>query len=341
MSWQTLLFDWYQKSKRDLPWRRTRDPYKIWVSEIMLQQTTVETVIPYYQRFLKRFPTLKSLAQAPEEEVLKLWSGLGYYSRARNLHRAAKYVMKEFGGKVPSSPEELQTLPGVGRYTAGAIASIAFGRRVPVLDGNVIRVLSRLYALAMDPKSVEGRKIFWQKAQGVLPSKNCGDFNQALMELGATLCTPENPLCPLCPVTAFCKAREKGDPEAYPHGKKKTVYEDRILTAAIVERDGKILLVKRPDKGLLKGFWEFPMVEGPPSELVQQWSLQALHPLPLVRHSVLNRRLKITPLVCQMTQEKVLDIPHRWILPSEITDLPTSSMNKKILSRFSSNSPNR
>lgn len=328
------LIEWFHKNRRDLPWRRTQDPYKIWVSEIMLQQTTVVTVIPYYERFLKRFPALKVLARAPEEEVLKLWSGLGYYSRARNLHRAAQQVMKDLKGKIPQTAEDLQTLPGIGRYTAGAVASIAFGERAPILDGNVIRVLSRLFAIFQDPKSSEGQKIFWKMAKKVLPQKNCGDFNQALMELGATLCSPENPLCPLCPLESFCEAKKQGKVLDYPKGKKKITYRGVLLTAAIILKDNKVLMVQRPQKGLLKGMWEFPMVEGGLEELLREWPLQVESPLPLVRHSVLNRRLKISPLVCKIKKPGPIEAPHRWLAASHVGELPASSMNRKIAATF-------
>ena len=312
MSWQQKLLSWYQKHKRNLPWRRTKDPYKIWVSEIMLQQTTVETVIPYYGRFLKKFPDIKTLAKSSEEEVLKMWSGLGYYSRARNLWKAARMLCRgapwraplEMGaassemGAASSAPtvEELMTLPGIGRYTAGAIASIAFEKRVPILDGNVIRVLSRLYRISADPKSSKGQKVFWKRAEDTLPGQggiSYGDFNQALMELGATVCLPENPICLLCPVREDCQAHQKGKPTDFPKGKKKTVYQNVILTAAVIQKQGQILVVQRQNKGLLKGFWEIPMVEGDLEILVKTWPVKIIRALPCVRHSVLNKRLKI------------------------------------------------
>jgi A/G-specific adenine glycosylase len=345
---QKDLLTWYLKHRRDLPWRRTKNPYAIWVSEIMLQQTTVATVIPYYEKFLKRFPTVKTLAEAPEEEVLKYWSGLGYYSRARNLQKAAKIILS---GPVASgafcrrdltavrkSPShhptvaELLQLPGIGRYTAGAIASIAFDQKAPIVDGNVIRVLSRIFKIGEDPKSSEGQKVFWKKAEEVLPEKHCGDFNQALMELGATICLPENPLCLVCPVSALCKGKKETG--KYPKAKKKTDYRDVLMTAAvIVKEEGKIrkiLMIQRPQKGLLKGMWEIPMVEGDLEALVKKWPLQIDSALPLVRHSVLNRRLKIRPVVARL-QEPIAE-NHRWI--TSVADLPTSSMNKKILVEY-------
>jgi len=329
--WTEKLLHWYRQHKRDLPWRRTSDPYAIWVSEIMLQQTTVEAVIPYYERFLKRFPTVKALAEGPEEDVLKLWSGLGYYSRARNLHKAAGMLTGDF----PDTVEALMVLPGIGRYTAGAIASIAFGKRAPIVDGNVIRVLSRLFLISEDPKSSAGQKIFWKKAEEVLPHKHLGDFNQALMELGATVCSPENPACLICPVSEDCRARHEGRPEDYPTPKKKTEYRDVLMSAAVVEERGRILFLKRPATGLLKGMWELPMVEGDVATLVKRWDVSVLKPLPTVRHSVLNRRLKITPFLCSLPKRPwksdAGEPERRWLTISETAELATSSMNRKIL----------
>jgi A/G-specific adenine glycosylase len=292
----------------------------------MLQQTTVETVIPYYERFLQRFPNLRRLAQASEEEVLKLWSGLGYYSRARNLHRAARML-----STLPRTVEELLQLPGIGRYTAGAISSIAFDQRAPILDGNVIRVLSRLFMISADPKSSRGQKIFWKKAEEVLPRTNCGDFNQALMELGATICLSENPLCLLCPVASSCAARKRGNPESYPAGRKGTDYQDVPITAAVIRKEDKILVVKRPDRGLLKGMWELPMTEGNVRDLCRDWPVEVISSLPTVRHSVLNRRLRITPVLCRLDASIPAHRTCRWIVPSQLAELPSSSMNRKIL----------
>lgn len=331
-SWQTNLVQWYRRHRRDLPWRRTHDPYAVWVSEIMLQQTTVATVIPYYERFLKRFPKVQTLAEADEEEVLKLWSGLGYYSRARNLHKSARilcWANTRFAPALPNTVEKLMSLPGIGRYTAGAIASIAFGRRAALLDGNVVRVLSRRFAIRQDPKSAAGQKIFWKRAEDSLPSENVGDFNQALMELGATVCLPENPSCVRCPIRDGCQARRSGRPEAFPKGKKKIQYLDVKMSAAVVQEDHRFLMIRRPAKGLLKGMWEFPMVQGGPQDLCRVWPVQIRDSLGSVRHSVLNRRLKITPYLCLWEGSPPPE--SRWVRPRDIGDLATSSMNRKIL----------
>lgn len=337
MTWQLKLLTWYRKYRRDLPWRRTDDPYKIWVSEIMLQQTTVEMVIPYYEKFIKKFSHVKALAKASEEDVLKLWSGLGYYSRARNLHKAAQMIVNDFAGKLPTTVSELMKLPGIGRYTAGAIASIAFEVRAPILDGNVIRVLARLFQIGEDPKSTDGQKIFWTKAAEILPKKHLGDFNQALMELGATVCLPENPLCLLCPLQKDCEAKNQGEQSLFPLAKKKTVYQDVLMTAAVIRlgnQGNQILVIQRPGLGFLRGMWEVPMVEGGSEEFLKQWPVTILKSMPIVRHSVMNKRLKITPLLCELQKKYEISVPHRWILPEELKDLPTSSMNQKILMKI-------
>jgi len=340
MIWQQRLLKWYRKNKRDLPWRRTRDPYAIWVSEIMLQQTTVEAVVPYYERFLKTFPEVASLALASEDDVLRLWSGLGYYSRARNLHKAAKMIMARHAKMLPDSVGELQTLPGIGRYTAGAIASIAFERRSPIVDGNVVRVLSRLFAIPKDPKSAEGRKVFWKKAEEILPKKSLGDFNQALMELGAVVCSPEKPACLLCPVRESCAAKKAGRPEDFPAGmKNKTTYRSVKMAAAIVVERGKILMRQRPDRGLLKGMWEFPMTEGGAGDLLRTWPLSMIKTLATVRHSVLNKRLRITPILCRLKGKMSGETGIRWIRSRDLGRLPTSSMNHKILKQLDMGDP--
>jgi A/G-specific adenine glycosylase len=253
------LLEWFDRHRRDLPWRRTGDPYKIWLSEVMLQQTRVETVLPFYNRFLEKFPTVEDLARADLEEVLTLWSGLGYYRRARQLHAAARKVA-EMGG-FPSTPEGLRELPGIGDYTAAAVASIAFGVAVPVLDGNVERVLSRVLALDEDPRSSGARRHLLAAAADLLDPRRPGDSNQALMELGATICVPRRPRCLLCPLLPGCRAAREGDPERYPLPKAKREPERHRLLVAVVENGQGVLLFRRPDdSSLLAGTWELPWV---------------------------------------------------------------------------------
>jgi len=252
------LLRWYAAHARDLPWRRTRDPYRVWVSEIMLQQTQVETVIPYYRRWLKRFPTARALAAAPLSDALAMWEGLGYYSRARNLHRAAQRVVEEFGGRVPREAASLRALPGVGRYTAGAIASIAFGANAAVLDGNIKRVLARVFNLADDVKSAAGEKKLWALAESILPSGRAGEHNQAMMDLGATICRPQTPLCDSCPLMTLCKARRLGLQNKRPVTRRKPATPHYDVTAAIIRHHGRVLIAQRPAHKMLGGLWEFP-----------------------------------------------------------------------------------
>src|SRR4051794_28541882 len=253
------LLTWFDQHRRDLPWRRTSDPYKIWLSEVMLQQTRVETVLPFYNRFLERFPTVEDLARAEVEDVLASWSGLGYYRRARQLHAAARRIAE--AGSFPATVEGLLALPGVGAYTAAAVASIAFGVAAPVMDGNVERVLSRCLALAEDPRASGPRQRLLAAAAGLLDPRRPGDSNQALMELGATLCSPRRPKCLLCPLHPECRASREGDPELYPLPKAKRAGERHRLLVAVVEDARGVLLFRRPeDSSLLAGTWELPWV---------------------------------------------------------------------------------
>jgi A/G-specific adenine glycosylase len=252
------LLKWYDVHARSLPWRKSQDPYQVWVSEIMLQQTQVDTVIPYYQRWLKRFPTVKALAEAPLANVLSLWEGLGYYSRARNLHKAAQQVRAEFGGRVPPTLDELRTLPGIGRYTAGAIASIAFNLDTAVLDGNVKRVLARVFNLTDDVKSPAGEKKLWALAESLVPAGRAGDYNQAVMDLGATVCVPQNPTCLICPLLGICESQKLGVQNERPVVKRKPPTPHYEVTAAIIRHRGRVLITQRPLDKLLGGLWEFP-----------------------------------------------------------------------------------
>ncbi len=252
------LLGWFDREQRDMPWRKTGDPYPIWVSEIMLQQTQVKTVVPYYERWIKSFPTLDKLARSREETVLKHWEGLGYYSRARNLHQAAKIVVKKHGGRVPDTYDELIQLPGIGRYTAGAILSIAFDQAVPVLDGNIKRVLSRLFAIPGNglPAAFENR--LWETSAELVPARRPGDFNQAMMELGATVCLPKKPLCLPCPLQTSCEAQKRGEVEKFPKPRARARIKKIEVSAAVITRKGKVYIQQRPHGGLMGGLWEFP-----------------------------------------------------------------------------------
>jgi A/G-specific adenine glycosylase len=262
------LLTWYAASGRSLPWRETQDPYHIWVSEIMLQQTQVKTVIPYYQRWIEQFPTVQALAQADQQRVLKVWQGLGYYARARNLHRAAQEVVEKFDGQFPKSLAEASALPGIGRTTAGGILSAAFNQPVPILDGNVKRVLTRLIALERSPN--KALKLLWQLSTNLLDLQQPRDFNQALMDLGATVCTPKNPACLLCPWKEPCLAHNLNMQNELPISESRAPLPHKKIGVAVIWDDqGKILIDRRRQEGLLGGLWEFPGGKIEPEETVE------------------------------------------------------------------------
>jgi len=256
------LLQWFVQEQRELPWRKDQDPYKVWVSEIMLQQTKVDTVIPYFNRFIEQFPTIEALSDAEEEKVLKAWEGLGYYSRARNLHSAVKDVQENYGGKVPNTPEEISKLRGVGPYTAGAILSIAYGVPEPAVDGNVMRVLSRILSIWEDIAKPKTRKTFEEAVRVLISHENPSYFNQALMELGALICTPTSPSCLLCPVREHCHAFHEGTVTELPVKTKAKKQRTLQLAAVILtDEEGRTLIHKRAENGLLANLWEFPNIE--------------------------------------------------------------------------------
>lgn len=320
----TCLRTWFTRQHRDLPWRRTRDPYAIWVSEIMLQQTRVETVIPYYERFLASFPTVKALADAPTDAVLKLWEGLGYYARARNLQRAARVVC-EAGGVLPSTRDALLSLPGIGRYTAGAIASIAHGERVAAVDGNIERVLSRLHAVE--------RGSVWPQAEALIAfAADTAIHNQALMELGATVCVPRAPRCEACPVRLACAGHATGDPTRYPEKVRAKALPQRDVAAALLWHEGRFLVVRRPADGLLGGLWDLPWAERSPPETRQKACARAVErwtgetptvgrEVATVRHVFTHFRMRLFAFECQAGMRCDDDDDRRWITPSERSEL--------------------
>ena len=256
-----LLLAWFTANRRDLPWRKSKTPYAVWLSEVMLQQTRVRTVEEYFPRFLQSYPTVEDLAQADLASVLKEWSGLGYYRRARALHAGAREVVERYGGKVPTDVASLRQISGIGAYTAGAIASIAFGAREPLVDGNVARVLSRVFALRSDIRSPAGNRAVWELARELLPEREPGRYNEALMELGATVCTPRAPRCESCPVRTLCQGRALGIEQELPVAKKKKQPREVHLVALVTRRGDKVLLGRRRPSGLFGGLWEPPMVE--------------------------------------------------------------------------------
>lgn len=341
------LLNWYRVNKRKLPWRNRSDPYQIWVSEVMLQQTQVKAVLPYYEKFLQAYPTLEDLARAEEKEVLGLWSGLGYYSRARNLRKAAQVVWENHKGEFPHTYSEVLKLPGIGRYTAGAILSIAYGQALPVVDGNVERVFAR-YLRIEDDRHGRGAKKLWNFLSHLLQdrsvAKNVADLNQALMELGARVCTPHNPDCLLCPLTESCRARKAGMQEHLPRPRRKRSVEELNYVAALVSRRGKYLLKQNVDEKFLRGFWEFPRIQGKPDgALVEAFEnahglkLQIKSLLPSLTHRITFRRLVVYPVEAWLLNRR----PARsfvWAVPGE-NGFPISAYIRKILQSISEPPP--
>ncbi len=267
---RSALLSWFDENARVLPWRQNRTPYTAWIAEIMLQQTRVDTVIPYFERWLERFPNIASLAAASEEEVLRLWEGLGYYSRARSLHKAAKIIVSEYHGNLPDEIGKLKKLPGIGPYTAGAIASIAFGRPEAALDGNIRRIMARLYDVPTPVKQPETEAKLWELAKETLDPERPGDFNEALMDLGSAICLPAAPLCEECPIREACLAFRNGTVNERPVVLKADPIPHIIVTAAIIEDEaGRVLLGKRPENGMLGGLWEFPGGKQEPGETLE------------------------------------------------------------------------
>lgn len=315
------LLAWYTRRRRDLPWRATRDPYRIWVSEIMLQQTRVETVLPYYHRFLRRFPTLAALAAAPESAVLAAWSGLGYYRRARDLHRAAR-LLHAAGGSFPSGYDAIRALPGIGPYTAAAIASIAFNLPYPALDGNVLRVLARLENEAAPIASTAARRRLEAVARDLLHPRRPGDFNQALMELGATVCLPRAPLCPACPLRAGCRAHASGAASALPVRRPQPPPESVEAVLVLVRRNGRVLLRRRPAAARqLAGFWELPRPEDLPGASLSP-------PLAAFHHAITRRRYRVTVVTAQLQRAPR---GFRWFPITQLSAIPLTTTARKAL----------
>ena len=345
---------WFDQNRRDLPWRRRRDaahdavldPYLVFVSEAMLQQTQVATVIPYFKRFIASFPTVQALADADEQAVLRLWQGLGYYSRARNLRKAARKIVEEFGGIVPDSLEGLLSLPGVGRYTAGAIASIAYNRRVPILDGNVARVLCRLDRIETDPRDPKTREKLWDRAAQILPdsSDRVGDFNSTLMELGATVCTPRNPQCLICPVNSFCKAFAAGVQDRIPAPRKSKESPLSKRWTFCIQKRGKYLLEQRPSTGRWAGMWQFITIEAAskkpsPTSIKRATGILAsvLQHAGTIHHTLTHRKYQFDVYTCETTNGETTDgksvtsdTPRRWLCLSELDAYPLPRPHLKV-----------
>jgi A/G-specific adenine glycosylase len=342
---QRKLIDWWHAHRRDLPWRRTSDPFAVWVSEIMLQQTRVATAGPYFQRFLRRFPSVQALAEAPLDDVLKAWEGLGYYSRARNLHQAARRVVDDFHGQLPADVDALRSLPGIGPYTAGAIASIAFGLDEPVLDGNVIRVLARLWRIDDDPRRAETRQRLWRLARELIPTGQAGVFNQAMMDLGATVCTPRAPACLACPVSEHCLALQAGQPQRLPVKPPKARLPHHDIAAGVIWKSGRVLIDRRPAEGLLGGLWEFPGGKREPGESLDGAlarevreevgiEIDVARPMATVRHVYSHFRITLHAFHARHRAGKARPIACdavKWVWPGSLGRYAFPKANHKLL----------
>jgi A/G-specific adenine glycosylase len=338
------LLSWFEKHRRDLPWRRNRDPYRIWVSEVMLQQTQAVTVVPFFDRFLRAFPTLLDLAQASEQEVLRLWQGLGYYHRARNLHRAARELAASHGGCLPDDPALVRQLPGLGRYTCNAVLSQAFDRRLPILEANSQRVLSRLFGREADPREGPARRWLWTAAEALLPARRVGTFNQAVMELGALVCTPSNPKCHACPVAPRCAARSDGRQNEIPR-RNPPPAPVRVHEAAVVlRRRGRVLLTQRPPQGRWPGMWEFPHAPLRDGENVAQCAERVISQLTgmtatlgpellTIRHGVTRYHITLTCFEADHVSGEFVSefyLAAKWLTPRELALYPVSAPQRRL-----------
>jgi A/G-specific adenine glycosylase len=358
------LLDWFAANARDLPWRRTRDPYAIWVSEIMLQQTQVKTVIPFWERWLRELPTITAAANAKSDKLHKLWEGLGYYTRVRNLQQAAQVIVRRHGGKFPERFADVLELPGIGRYTAGAICSIAFNQPTPILDGNVIRVLTRIFGIAENPKAKSANERLWQLAEALVfhaaritdhraksrtrtrtkdENDGCSNLNQSLMELGALICTPRNAQCLLCPVRKLCVAFRKNRVEAWPNLGRREPATSRRFAAFVVERDGNFLVRQRPSGAVNAHLWEFPNVElgelipGSPTtvaaaaEAVLGFAPHELSPLVTVKHSITRYRITLEAFKVNPGRANFPKHAANWKTPAQMRQLAFTSAHRRIL----------
>jgi A/G-specific adenine glycosylase len=346
---KTRLLPWFSASKRKMPWRSNRTPYRVWISELMLQQTRVDQAAPYFRRFVKRFPSLRSLAAASQADVLKMWEGLGYYSRARNLHRAAGIIMEKHGGRFPRHPDDIRALPGIGDYTAAAIGSLAFNLNLAVVDGNVIRVLSRLYAYGKSTRSSEARKELQQMADQLLIKGDAGNYNEAMMELGATICLPKNPLCDTCPVSVACTAYQSGRPADYPvKSAAKKVPHIVVGAAVVTNRKGEVLIAQRREEDMLGGLWEFPGGKQETGESIRQCIVRELKEelginvtvgrfLIKVKHAYSHFTMDMHTYFARIASGRPRPLHcqnYRWIAVSDLRAFPYSNADLKIISEL-------
>ncbi len=342
------ILEWYACNGRKLPWRGNTDPYAVWISEIMLQQTRVEAVIPYFKRWMKQFPTIRKLVASSEQNVLSLWEGLGYYSRARRLYHAAGIVIRDYGGELPQDLAGLRNLPGIGRYTAGAIASIAFGMDTPTLDGNQKRILARVYNIDEAVNEGKGERTLWGIIERILPKGRAGDFNQAMMDLGAMICLPRKPLCLLCPLKELCKAHALGFQEQLPVLRRKAIVPHHTVTAAVLRRKGRILLAKRPANGLLGGMWEFPGGKVEKGETLETCLIREIREelgiriiigkaFGIYRHAYSHFRITLHAFLCSVKAGEPRPIKAAelaWVIPDELSNYPMGKVDRLIAKRL-------
>jgi len=340
----SLLLTWYDGHARRLPWRGVDDPYAVWVSEVMLQQTRVETVIPYFKRWTERFPDISSLAAAGEQEVLAAWEGLGYYARARNLWRAARRLVESGSTRLPEDPHALEKLPGVGRYTAGAIASIAFGVDAAALDGNIKRILARVYDLDLPVDRPQGVKRLWELAVAALTPGRAGDHNQALMDLGSLVCLPRDPKCRECPLGSICLAVAHGTQNERPLRSPRKAIPHYQVAAAVMRRKGRVLIARRPSRGLLGGMWEFPGGKQQADESLPEALMREIHeelgtaievgePLGTYEHAYTHFKVTLTAFHCRLTgpEPQALEASElAWVKPVELGEYPMGNIDRRI-----------
>ena len=345
---RNALLTWFKKSQRKMPWRGIHDPYLIWVSEVMLQQTQVKKVVDYYERFIKRFPNVQQLAASPLQDVLKAWEGLGYYARARNLHKAAQCVVEEFDGEVPRDYATFKKLPGVGDYSAAAVQSIAFNTPYAAVDGNIKRVLARLFLIDAPINEASSAKIFQQKADGLLDQEEPGLFNQAMMELGATVCRPQSPTCLVCPVNQFCEAFHAARQDEFPHRRKTAAVPEHRIAAGVIHKGAEVLIVQRPLDGLLGGLWEFPngqIIEDETAEEaciryiadIVNLSVTNLKSLTRVRHAFTHFKIVVDVFECKYQSGEVVlngPIDANWVEVAALQDYPLPRATHKILDKL-------
>lgn len=345
VQFQSKLLEWFGRNRRLLPWRETKEPYKIWVAEVMLQQTQVKKVLEYYDRFLEQFPDIFALSNASLHQVLKAWEGLGYYARARNLHRAAQMVIEKFDGKIPSEYKEFKSLPGAGNYITAAVLSQAFNARYAVVDGNVKRVLARLFLIDQPVNQSAHARLFQARMNELLDQERPGDFNQAMMELGATVCRPESPRCQQCPVQSFCLAYQTGQQDSYPRSVGTRATPTYRIAVGVIHHDGRILITQRQTEGLLGGLWEFPGGRLNPGESPEQACLRTIKEktnldvtidrfISQVHHSYTHFKIIMDVFDCRTESNNILlkgPAQYRWISLSELSHFPFHSAVHKFI----------